>query len=186
MTDQMVLQTQQWLNKTYGNDPRFKKINPDGRTGWPTIYALTRALQIELGIQSTADNFGPSTQRLFKQRYPNGVRQQAVADKSTSNVYSIIQGALWCKGYSTGGNISQHFYDGTGSAIRHELLHPFSFGWRGNLNRRERCSRRREMRGRHSCSGGRTARLPSLQPRWRRPCVPAWRRPAGGNCFSPT
>lgn len=48
MTDQMVLQTQQWLNKTYGNDPRFKKINPDGRTGWPTIYALTRALQIEL------------------------------------------------------------------------------------------------------------------------------------------
>ena len=33
MTDQMVLQTQQWLNKTYGNDPRFKKINPDGRTG---------------------------------------------------------------------------------------------------------------------------------------------------------
>ena len=79
MTDQMVLQTQQWLNKTYGNDPRFKKINPDGRTGWPTIYALTRALQIELGIQSTADNFGPSTQRLFKQRYPNGVRQQAVA-----------------------------------------------------------------------------------------------------------
>lgn len=111
MTDQMVLQTQQWLNKTYGNDPRFKKINPDGRTGWPTIYALTRALQIELGIQSTADNFGPSTQRLFKKRYPNGVRQQAAADKSTSNVYSIIQGALWCKGYSTGGNISQHFYD---------------------------------------------------------------------------
>ena len=50
MTDQMVLQTQQWLNKTYGNDPRFKKINPDGRTGWPTIYALTRALQIELGV----------------------------------------------------------------------------------------------------------------------------------------
>ena len=98
MTDQMVLQTQQWLNKTYGNDPRFKKINPDGRTGWPTIYALTRALQIELGIQSTADNFGPSTQRLFKQRYPNGVRQQAVADKSTSNVYSIIQGALWVQG----------------------------------------------------------------------------------------
>ena len=25
MVDQMVLQTQQWLNKTYGNDSRFKK-----------------------------------------------------------------------------------------------------------------------------------------------------------------
>jgi len=46
MVDQMVLQTQQWLNKTYGNDSRFKKVNPDGRTGWPTIYALTRALQM--------------------------------------------------------------------------------------------------------------------------------------------
>lgn len=77
-----------------------------------------QAILQELGIQSTADNFGPSTQRLFKQRYPNGVRQQAATDKSTSNVYSIIQGALWCKGYSTGSNISQHFYDGTGSAIR--------------------------------------------------------------------
>ncbi len=31
MVDQMVLQTQQWLNKTYGNDSRFKKVNPDGR-----------------------------------------------------------------------------------------------------------------------------------------------------------
>lgn len=94
MTDQMVLQTQQWLNKTYGNDPRFKKINPDGRTGWPTIYALTRALQIELGIQSTADNFGPSTQRLFKKRYPNGVRQRAAADKSTSTCIPSFRGAV--------------------------------------------------------------------------------------------
>ena len=46
MVDQMVLQTQQWLNKTYGNDSRFKKVNPEARTGWHTIYALTRALQI--------------------------------------------------------------------------------------------------------------------------------------------
>lgn len=117
MTDQMVLQTQQWLNKTYGNDPRFKKINPDGRTGWPTIYALTRALQIELGIQSTADNFGPSTQRLFKKRYPNGAAAGRCGQEHFQRVFHH-SGALWCKGYSTGGNISQHFYDGTGSAIR--------------------------------------------------------------------
>ena len=57
MTDQMVLQTQQWLNKTYGNDPRFKKINPDGRTGWPTIYALTRALHTDLTFTTVNETY---------------------------------------------------------------------------------------------------------------------------------
>jgi len=118
MVDQMVLQTQQWLNKTYGNDSRFNAVSENGQTGWETIYGLTRALQIELGIQTTADNFGPSTRSLFAKRYPNGVQQQKDGDGTKSNVYSIIQGALWCKGYSTGGNISQHFYSGTGSAIK--------------------------------------------------------------------
>ena len=118
MVDQMVLQTQQWLNKTYGNDSRFNAVSENGQTGWETIYGLTRALQIELGIQTTADNFGPSTRSLFAKRYPNGVQQQKDGDGAKSNVYSIIQGALWCKGYSTGGNISQHFYSGTGSAIK--------------------------------------------------------------------
>ena len=119
MTDQMVLQTQQWLNKTYGSDSRFNRVAEDGQTGWATIYGLTRALQIELGIQSTADNFGPSTRKLFEQRYPEGIKQQKDGDQSTSNVYSIIQGALWCKGYSAGSaTITQHFYSGTGSAIK--------------------------------------------------------------------
>ncbi|MBT1175071.1 DUF1906 domain-containing protein [Bifidobacterium sp. LC6] len=118
MVDQMVLQTQQWLNKTYGKDSRFNAVSENGQTGWETIYGLTRALQIELGIQTTADNFGPSTQSLFAKRYPNGVQQQKDGDGAKSNVYSIIQGALWCKGYSTGSNISQHFYSGTGSAIK--------------------------------------------------------------------
>lgn len=33
MTDQMVLQTQQWLNKTYGNDPPIQENQP-GRQNW--------------------------------------------------------------------------------------------------------------------------------------------------------
>ena len=47
--DVMVLKTQEWLNETYGNDSRFNRVDEDGATGWSTIYALTRALQIELG-----------------------------------------------------------------------------------------------------------------------------------------
>lgn len=55
--DKMVLETQKWLNETYGKDSRFKKVDENGKTGWPTIYALIRALQIELGISNTVDNF---------------------------------------------------------------------------------------------------------------------------------
>jgi|GEM_PF-3686664 len=96
MADQMVLATQNWLNKTYGNDPRYNAVEANGQTGWSTIYALTRALQIELGIQNTADSFGPTTQQLYNQ---NPLSRQ---DGVRSNKFAILQGALWCKGYSTG------------------------------------------------------------------------------------
>lgn len=96
MSDPMVRATQIWLNRTYGNDSRFNVIPESayGKTGWTTIYALIRALQIELGIQNTADSFGPTTQALY-----TPISRQ---DEVTSNLFGIVQGALWCKGYSTG------------------------------------------------------------------------------------
>lgn len=117
--DQMVLQTQQWLNRTYRDRAGFGSVVEDGLTGWDTIYGLIRALQIELGITATANNFGSGTQSRFSARWPQGIKQQADGDKTTSNVYGIIQGALWCKGYSAGsGEITTHFYTGTGQAIK--------------------------------------------------------------------
>ena len=127
MSDAMVLETQQWLNATYGSDSRFKRVDEDGRTGWSTIYALTRALQIELGISVTADNFGEGTESRFIARWPNGIAQQTSDDKATDNVYAIIQGALWCKGYSTGSHITKNFYGGTGDAIL-QLKFDMGFG----------------------------------------------------------
>lgn len=119
MSDSMVLKTQQWLNSTYGNDSRFVKVTENGNTGWSTIYALRRALQIELGIQATSTAFGPSTTAKFLERFPNGVSQQDPNDDSTDNIYAIIQGGLWCKGYSTGASrITTNFYSGTGNAIK--------------------------------------------------------------------
>lgn len=119
MSDQMVLKTQQWLNQTYGGRTGYgENIPENGLTGWTTIYALLRALQIELGITSTANAFGPSTIANFNQRFPNGIAQQNPDDETSDNIYGIIQGACWCKGYSTGaGDITTHFYSGTGSAI---------------------------------------------------------------------
>lgn len=116
--DAMVLKTQQYLNAMYGGNVGYNAVTEDGLTGWSTIYALTRALQIELGLSSTADNFGDATMTAFNQQYPNGIVQQDSSDTTTSRVYAIIQGALWCKGYSTGASgITEHFYGGTGSAV---------------------------------------------------------------------
>ena len=50
--DLMILETQKWLNTTYATDSRYKPVDETGKTGWQTIYALTRALQIELDIKS--------------------------------------------------------------------------------------------------------------------------------------
>ena len=35
------------MNETYGKDSKFKKIDENGKTGWPTIYVVIRVLQIE-------------------------------------------------------------------------------------------------------------------------------------------
>ena len=125
--DEMVYKTQQWLNATYGGRNGYNELdlsddsNIKGRTGWTTIYALTRALQIELGIASPADNFGNGTKAKFKELYPNGI--QPAGESATHNIYGIIQGALWCKGYSTGhfpgalGSLDTHFDDSVADAI---------------------------------------------------------------------
>lgn len=120
MSDPMVLKTQQWLNRNYSGRTGYgENIAENGNTGWTTIYALLRALQIELGITSTANNFGPSTIAKFNARFPNGVQQQNPDDETEDNIYGIIQGACWCKGYSTGASdITKHFYSGTGNAIK--------------------------------------------------------------------
>lgn len=117
--DTMVLRTQQWLNETYNGRTGYVSVSETGNTGWNTIYALRRALQIELGITATSSNFGPSTTARFKERFPNGVHQQSVDDETEDNIYGIIQGALWCKGYSTNASyITTHFYSGTGNGIK--------------------------------------------------------------------
>ncbi len=117
--DQMVLATQKYLNKNYSGKSGYNTIAEDGITGWSTIYALTRALQIELGLSAPANNFGNASTNAFKQKYPNGIKEQESGAGVTSRVYAIIQGALWCKGYSTGANkITEHFYSGTGFAVK--------------------------------------------------------------------
>lgn len=107
MADERVLQVQQWLNETYGNDSRFNTVNEDGKTGWSTIYALRRALQIELGIQETSNSFGPTTYSLCP----------TIAQGSEGNLVYIVQGGLWCKGYNPGG-FTGYYGNGTYNAVK--------------------------------------------------------------------
>lgn len=92
--DVMVLQTQQWLNKTYTGKNGYTPIYEDGVTGGGTVKALIIALQIELGIASPNGNFGPATTEAF--------RELSIGSTNTNQVY-ILQGALFCKGYNPTG-----------------------------------------------------------------------------------
>ena len=94
--DDMVYLTQKWLNQEYGDVPGFELVDVDGRTKTNTIEGLIRALQHELGITNLASNFGPQTQAKYKENILS--RQDGVTD----NMYAILQGALWCKGYGVG------------------------------------------------------------------------------------
>lgn len=102
MVDQMVLKAQRWVNATYGSVSGYNPCVEDGYTGWDTMFALTRALQHELGVTALSDNFGPTTYALLSAYGPVGI------GSSNMNMRTIAEAALYCKGYS-GGNIDGAF-----------------------------------------------------------------------------
>ena len=59
--DSRVLQTQKWLNDTYGNVANFPKVDEDGITGNSIFHALIYALQIEIGVENPDGIFGKDT-----------------------------------------------------------------------------------------------------------------------------
>lgn len=108
MADEMVRSAQRFINTTYGNGATLgiSKLEENGQTGWPVMYALTRALQYEMGITSLSDSFGPTTLGKIGELYGK-------LDESTvpsANFCRIIQSALYCKGYD-GGDIDGKYND---------------------------------------------------------------------------
>lgn len=101
--DQMVLQTQKWLNSTYSGIKGFTAFSEnelDGITGANTFKRLIQGLQIELNTQYGSGivvdgDFGDGTLKALP--------SQIGKSNSKNNITYIIQGALWCKGYSAGG-----------------------------------------------------------------------------------
>ncbi|MGW3708518.1 peptidoglycan-binding domain-containing protein, partial [Streptomyces sp. NPDC005121] len=100
MADEMVRLAQRFVNTTYNNGATLgiSKLDENGVTGWPTMYALTRALQYEMGITALSDSFGPTTLSTIGAKYGK-------LDETTipsANFCRIIQSALYCKGYDGG------------------------------------------------------------------------------------
>lgn len=96
ITDPWVEKVQKWLNQTYKGKSGWGSVPEDGKTGWPTIYGLIRAVQVELGITSLADNFGPTTQAKWDQKVPG-----LLVEGTKHNIIKLIDGALICKGLGT-------------------------------------------------------------------------------------
>lgn len=59
--DLMVLAAQRWVNETYKGKKGYEVVEETGKTGWPTMRSLIRALQIEEGIAGANGHFGPGT-----------------------------------------------------------------------------------------------------------------------------
>ncbi|WBB55485.1 glycoside hydrolase domain-containing protein [Verrucosispora sp. WMMD573] len=95
--DEMVLRAQQWVNATYASVPGYVRTAENGVTGWGIAFALTRALQHELGITELSDNFGPTTFSRLSQYGEVGI------SSTNMNMRTIVEAALYCKGYSGGG-----------------------------------------------------------------------------------
>lgn len=97
--DSRVLQTQEWLNKTYGEVSGFPTVVEDGITGNATFRALIYALQLEIGISKPDGVFGNDTLN----NCPT-LRESLIPDSEIPrNIIYILQGSLWCKGISPKG-----------------------------------------------------------------------------------
>lgn len=99
--DTRVLETQQWLNQTYGNNPKFVQLVEDGITGNGTVKGLIRGLQIELGESNIDGVIGDGTVSLFESMFPSGLHENT--NEPNSNIVYIIQGGFYCRGIDPNG-----------------------------------------------------------------------------------
>ncbi len=116
--DFRVLETQQWLNQTYGNNPNFVKVDEDGVTGISTVKGLIRGLQIEIGELPADGVFGNETANKFNTMFPNGLSQTTDdSSQSVKNVVYILQGGFFCRGIDPKG-LTGFFGPNTAASVK--------------------------------------------------------------------
>lgn len=112
MADEMVLRAQKFINVTYGGKLGIEPVAENGITSWQVMFALTRALQYELGITTLSDTFGPTTLSTLQSKYPT----LNAGTVPSANFARIIQSGLYCKGYD-GGDIDGKYNSRVSASI---------------------------------------------------------------------
>ncbi|MGW8763325.1 glycoside hydrolase domain-containing protein [Streptomyces sp. NPDC055815] len=112
MADEMVLRAQKFINVTYGGKLGIEPLAENGITSWKVMFALTRALQYELGITTLSDTFGPTTLNTLQSKYPT----LNAGTVPSANFARIIQSGLYCKGYD-GGDIDGQYNSRVSASI---------------------------------------------------------------------
>ncbi|MEI5908209.1 glycoside hydrolase domain-containing protein [Bacillus spongiae] len=110
-----ILAVQIWVNETYRGREGFNPSPETGKAGLSSIYALIRALQLELGISTPTDNFGPGASTLYK-AWGEMELGKVPTDEIGKRIVTILQGAMYCKGYNPGG-FTGRFEEGTQAAV---------------------------------------------------------------------
>lgn len=122
MSDPWVQYAQSWFNLTY-ESVLGVSVAEDGYTGWQIMYALTRALQYELGISPQVDNFGSGTLSALTAYGTITATHPSPAAKS--QIIKIAQAAMYCKGYNAANGVVTGYWDSTTRAamtqIRNDL-----------------------------------------------------------------
>ncbi|MFS1087809.1 glycoside hydrolase domain-containing protein [Enterococcus casseliflavus] len=109
--DPWVLNVQNWLNETYSTVSGWGSVPEDGRTGWPTIYGIIKAVQHELGITSLANNFGVTTQAKWDAKISS-----LLVLGTKHRIIKLIDAGMICKGMGTGA-FSEEYTQSTKNAI---------------------------------------------------------------------
>lgn len=113
MADENVRNAQIYLNAMYGHRTEWKPLEENGYTGTIMMEAVIRAFQIQNGLDAVGE-VGPATLAKFKSLRP--ISKMDPNDESSPNV-CILQCALFCKGYATGG-ITGIYYTSGVNAVR--------------------------------------------------------------------
>ncbi|MCW7988172.1 hypothetical protein XF35_23605 [Streptomyces platensis subsp. clarensis] len=129
MADEQVLRAQKWVNSHYGSVAGYVRCPEDGRTGWGTMTSLVMALQHELGISPVVASFGPTTYAKFAALGDIGFEW----DKNR-NLVSVLEYALWCKGYWAVEPGSESWFTGVTRDAVKKLRGNMGIGGEGVIN----------------------------------------------------
>ena len=118
--DEMLVETQRWLHRIYGENPLFTiGVPTDGTGRGTTIKGLIQALQIE--VETVADGiWGGGTSTQFNSLFPSGLSSSTVLEDGDKlkRIVCILQGAFYTARGIIPGGLDGAFGNNLTSAVK--------------------------------------------------------------------